>query len=178
MQKRFSKHFLVKFTVFCKKGSKGSVQHFTVSSTLLCPAYYCVQQNTVSTLTQRFICSPFTCQHAAVVSSCACEAPELNMSNQFWKGHVWCHRWQLNSLRLKISNWLTVFPGKFCTVFVPIDSATGNDQNDFVVQICILFCKYNFYHLTRDTHNLSDQSRTHHFLCYSWIFPFDTWSVK
>ena len=76
-KKSYSKHFLVKFTVFCIKGVYGCVQHFTVSSTLLCPAYYCVQQNTVSTLTQRFVCSTFTCQHAAVVSCCACEAPEL-----------------------------------------------------------------------------------------------------
>ena len=49
------------------------VQHFTVSST------YCVQQNTASTLTQRFICSNFTCQHAAVVLCCACEAPEFKL---------------------------------------------------------------------------------------------------
>ena len=30
---------------------------FSVSNTLLCPAHNCVQQNTVSTLTQKFICS-------------------------------------------------------------------------------------------------------------------------
>ena len=61
------------------------VQHYTQSSTLLRPAHYCVQQNTVSTLTQRFICSPFTCQHAAVVSCWACEAPEFCVC--FWVGY-------------------------------------------------------------------------------------------
>ena len=70
MQKSYSKHFLVKFTVFCIKRIKG-----------LCPAYYCVQQNTVSTLTQRFICSSITFQHTAVVSCWACEAPEFIFGN-------------------------------------------------------------------------------------------------
>ena len=34
---------------------------------LLCPAHYCVQQNTMSTLTQIVICSPFTC-YGCVIS--------------------------------------------------------------------------------------------------------------
>ena len=38
------------------------VQLYILSNTLLCPAHYCVQQNTVSTLTQRVFCSPFTFQ--------------------------------------------------------------------------------------------------------------------
>ena len=50
------------------------VRHLTVSRTLLCPTHYCVKQNTVSTLTQKIFCPPFTFQRAAVVL-CACEAP-------------------------------------------------------------------------------------------------------
>ena len=45
------------------------VQHFTVSSSILCPAHYCVQQNTVSTLTQRVFLSHFNVlrsNHAAL----------------------------------------------------------------------------------------------------------------
>ena len=41
---------------------------------LLRPAHNCVQQNTVSTLTQRLFCSPFTFQRAVVVTCCTCEA--------------------------------------------------------------------------------------------------------
>ena len=39
------------------------VQHFTVSSTLLCRAKYCIHTNPKVHL---FICSPFTCQHVMV----------------------------------------------------------------------------------------------------------------
>ena len=60
-------HIMVCSALYC-------VQHFTVSRTLLCPTHYCVKQNSVSTLTQKIFCSPFTFQRAAVVL-CACEAP-------------------------------------------------------------------------------------------------------
>ena len=53
------------------------IRLYNVSNTLLCPAHYCVQHNTVSKLTQRVFCSPFTFQCAAVVSYCAWEAPQL-----------------------------------------------------------------------------------------------------
>ena len=44
---------------------------------LLCPAHCCVQHNIVSTLSQRFFWSPFTFQHAVVLSWCAFKAPQL-----------------------------------------------------------------------------------------------------
>ena len=45
-----------------------------VSRTLLCPTHYCIQQNTVSTLTLMIICSPFTFQCDVVVSCCVYKA--------------------------------------------------------------------------------------------------------
>src|SRR5210317_739652 len=62
--------------------------HITVSSTLLCPALYCVQLITVSSTLlcptkycvhtyPKGLLFPFTFQCAAVVSGCACEAPLL-----------------------------------------------------------------------------------------------------
>src|SRR5210317_1697985 len=65
-------HIMVCSALYC-------VHHFTVSRTLLCPTHYCVKQNTVSTLTQKIFCSPFTFQRAAVVSCCTCEAPLFNI---------------------------------------------------------------------------------------------------
>ena len=67
-------HIMVCSALYC-------VQHFTVSRTLLCPTHYCVKQNSVSTLTQKIFCSPFTFQRAAVVL-CACKAPLLYKRGQ------------------------------------------------------------------------------------------------
>ena len=44
----------------------------------LIQSYYCVQQNTMSALTQRYICSPSKCQPAVVISWCAHKAPQFN----------------------------------------------------------------------------------------------------
>ena len=60
---------MITYPVILLYSARNCVQHFTVSSTLLCPLHR-ISQNTVSTPTQRFICSPFTCQRAAFVSGC------------------------------------------------------------------------------------------------------------
>ena len=71
-------HFTVSSTLMCSE--LYCVQNLTLSSTLLCPTHYCGKQNTVSTLTQKIFCPPFTFQRAAVLL-CACEAPLLNVVN-------------------------------------------------------------------------------------------------
>ena len=59
---------------------------YCVKHYILCLAQYCIQQNSVFTLTRKFICSPFTCQRAAVLSCCACEAPQLDYRSMWNKG--------------------------------------------------------------------------------------------
>ena len=44
------------------------LQLIALSSTLLCPAMYCVKPNTVSTLLFNIICSTLSCRHAAGAS--------------------------------------------------------------------------------------------------------------
>ena len=64
-----SSNIIVYSTLLCP--ALYCVQHIIVSNKILCPTKYCVYTY------PKVHCSPFTCQHAAVVSCCACEAPEL-----------------------------------------------------------------------------------------------------
>ena len=48
--------------------------HITVSNILLCQKYYCVKH-----LLEPCLPTVFFCRHAAVISCCACEAPQLLM---------------------------------------------------------------------------------------------------
>ena len=50
---------------------------------LLCTARYFVQQNTVSTLTQLFMCATFSCQRTAIASYCACKADSKHLGFKF-----------------------------------------------------------------------------------------------
>ena len=48
------------------------VKHVIVSNMLLCQTHYCIKQ-----VLAAYLFVLFCCQHAAVVSCCACEAPQL-----------------------------------------------------------------------------------------------------
>ena len=54
------------------------VKHIRESKTLLCQAYYSVKNITVSYIILQTSFPTFTFRHAAVVSCCACEAPQFS----------------------------------------------------------------------------------------------------